>query len=316
VVVERFPDYWEPGEDGDPLPYLDEVVSRIIPDLTVATAELAARTVDVVQELPPSQYNAVTALETLAADVWHWAGLSVITGHINTLRPPFDDIRVRQALNYGINREALAQAAGFGLGVPASLNNAAGEASEGWTEEAEHMYDFDPERAKALLADAGYPDGIQTTMKSIFREPDNTAAQFVVQTWKESNINVESLLQERTTWIEDVVTNRDFDLAFSRYPLAGISPFFFRPNWSCEGSNNYESVCDPVVDDLITQGEAEVDPARRNALAQELYMHVQEQAYHFNGFRMPQVLARQANIQGIVPDWATPNLKGAWRSEV
>ena len=316
VIMEPFEDYWETGEDGKPLPYLDELVIRYIPDLTVATAELAAGTVHTVQEMPPSQYQAVRAVEHLEGELWTWIGLSIITGAINHRFPPFDDIRVRKALNFGMDRKGLAEAVLFGLGLPAALPNGAGPSAEGWSEEAEHMYDFDPDKAKALLAEAGYADGIDTSMKSIFREPDNSATQYITEMWKQSNIRCEPMPLERTVWIDEVARENEFELSFARYPLAGISPFFFRPNWTCDGSNNYGGYCDPVVDDLIAQGEGESDDAKRNEIARELYVHTMEQAHHFNGARLPHIFVRNVQAHGIVPDWSWPNMNAAWLSEV
>jgi len=315
VIMERFEEYWETGEDGKSLPYLDEVVHRYIPDLTVAAAELAAGTIHTVQEMPPSQVMAMKAVEHLEVELWDWTGLSILTGFINTRRAPFDDIRVRQALNYGMNRQGLAQVATFGLGVPASMFCAPGPGAVGWSEEAEHMYDYDPDKAKALLEEAGYADGFDTHLKGISREPDNTASQYASAVWAEAGIRCQSQALERTVWIDELIRNRDFDLGFSRYPIAGIDPFFLRNNITSDGPGNHGGVSDPVVDDLVARGEGEPDKAKRDEIARELRLHLQEQAYFFNGCRQPHVFVRNKRVGGTQADFSFPNLKAAWLSE-
>jgi len=316
TVVEKFPGYWENGEDGKPLPYLDEIVARVIPDLTVATAELAAGTLHAVQELPASQAAAVRAIKHLVTDVWDWGGMSYIVGNINMRRDKFKDIRVRQAINYGIDREGLVKATTFGLGVVAAIPFGHGKGAPGWSEEAENMYNFDPDKAKALLKDAGYPSGFDTSVKTVYREPDNTMLQFLVQQWKKAGINAAPEAMERTVWIEKVTRGTDWDLQFVRYPLPGVEPGILRPNWTCGGAVNYGAACDPVIDDLIAKNEAETDAAKRDQIARELYIYMQKQAYYFNGLRIPIVFARNRRVNGVAADWVYPDFRAAWLAEV
>ena len=316
LIVERFDDYWENGQDGGPLPYLDEIVVRFMPDLTVATAELAAKSIDSAQEMPPSQWPAIKAIQHLAWDNWPWVGFVLPTGFINTERPPWNDVRVRKALNYSIDRTGMAKAVGFDMGVPASIPFGVGSGVLGWSEEAERMYDYDPDRAKALLKEAGYPDGFDTTMDHVFREPDNTVAQFLAAKWREVGIRVSTLAAERLFWSEKVQVERDYDLAFARWTNSLIDPAVLYMMMGCGLHFNCGGICDPVIEDLMAKGSRETDQSKRHEIYRQLFLQVQENAYWFCGVRIPVNIVRNKLVQGVSAMHGIVNLRSVWISQL
>jgi peptide/nickel transport system substrate-binding protein len=313
VILERFEDYWETGEDGDSLPYLDQVVVRYVPDLTVGVAELAAGTTHAAQAVPPSQFAAVSAVDHLAWDTWSWATTTYFAGLMKSTKSPFDDVRVRKAINYAIDREGMAKVIGADT-VPAGIPMGIGPAVLGWSEEAEHYYDYDPDKAKALLKEAGYADGFDTTLKSISREPDNTIAQYAIATWEEVGIRAKYEPMEKALWVANVKEwQDDWDLAIARYP-AIVDPAAFWSNWSCGAGWNCNHVCDEKLDALMMKGQEETDPAVRDEIYRELYLHIQEQAYWFCGCRTPFNLVRNRKLKGVAANLVVPDLRAAWIS--
>jgi peptide/nickel transport system substrate-binding protein/glutathione transport system substrate-binding protein len=144
--------YWKPG-----FPYLDGINIKIINDLNTVVRAVVAGESDVGINLQAPQKVAADR----SSNVVGVAAPSLVLygAFLNYGRPPLDDLRIRQALNYGINRDEINKIAAAGLGQP----SAAVLPKEHWACDpaTQNYYSYDPEKAKKLLADAGHPDGIE-----------------------------------------------------------------------------------------------------------------------------------------------------------
>lgn len=157
IVFERFDDYWQEGK-----PYLDGVEFEIIADPTVMKAAFQTGDLDVIIELTETVASELEAFDDVAISQ---TGLPM---RLHGLFPsskdpdsPYSEVEVRQAVWHAIDREAVSHAVGLGYWEP--LNQAAVKDSWVYSPEVEG-YPYDPERAKELLAEAGYPDGFDTTI--------------------------------------------------------------------------------------------------------------------------------------------------------
>ncbi len=146
VVLKAFPDYWA-GK-----PQLDTVVFRYIPEASTRIAALQSGGVDLIDQVP------VQLLPGLQGDpnikVLTKPGLRPMGLSISTTRPPFDDVRIRQALNHAIPVETIAERVFFGFAqasdAPLAFNTSGYKSIGG--------YDYDVDKAKSLIAEAGYTD--------------------------------------------------------------------------------------------------------------------------------------------------------------
>jgi peptide/nickel transport system substrate-binding protein len=151
MTFTKNPDYWQEGK-----PYLDKIVFEIIPDATTASAALQSGEVDF-------WYQGSSALDwknfkEQGYDVInYWAGLpQALMPNTVTEDSKFQDIRLREALEYALDKPAIAQALGQGFYTP--LPQLAPESEWGYIPDLA-VRGFDREKAKQLVADAGYPDG-------------------------------------------------------------------------------------------------------------------------------------------------------------
>ena len=148
----RNDDWW--GET----PRLDRIVVKLIPDPSARTAALRSGTVDWIEGAQPDD---LASLESAGFTVtmqefdWEWAWQLFVD------RPPFDDVRVRQALNFAIDREAIASQLLADTAVP--TYQILSRASLFYDPQYD-IYDYDPEKARQLLAEAGYADGLDITV--------------------------------------------------------------------------------------------------------------------------------------------------------
>jgi peptide/nickel transport system substrate-binding protein len=213
VLLERNPGYHVTGADGKPLPYLDGVVWRYIPDPTVSLVDMRAGTLHVLEWVPTKDVASIKADPNLATYDMPWAGQVYFQVGFNVGVPPFNNALVRRAAVYGIDREGMAKALGFGIGVPhyypKFMSGALGY------DESLAKNEYDPAKVKGLLKEAGFPDGVSIELKVIAREPENTIGEFVQQMWTNVGIKTKLVSMERLSWI-DAVRAKNFQACFWR----------------------------------------------------------------------------------------------------
>ena len=172
LVFERNPDYWQAG-----LPKLDQITFEIGQEPTVALLRLQRGEVDILGDgIPPAQFLQVKADPGDASIV---EGGQLHTGYVtmNVNVPPFDDVKVRQAVNMAINKDRIVQIIN-NRAVPA--NQPLPPSMPGYAKDYEG-YPYDPEGAKKLLAEAGHPDGFETELFVYNTDPNPRIAQAIQQ---------------------------------------------------------------------------------------------------------------------------------------
>ena len=194
LVLERNPDYFLEG-----VPYLDELTFQIGVDPNVAFLRLQRGEVDVIGDgIPSARYTEVMEDAELSQLVN--TADQMQTGYItiNVNIEPFDDVRVRQALNHAINKDRIVRI----------LNNRAEPATQILPPLLESHaegfapYDYNPDRARELLAEAGLADGFATVLYAYNVAPNDRIAQAIQQDLSEVGIDVEVRAQAQSTVIE------------------------------------------------------------------------------------------------------------------
>jgi oligopeptide transport system substrate-binding protein len=173
LVLERNKDYHIAG-----VPYLDKITFEFGQDPTVALLRLQKGEVDLLGDgIPPAQFLQITS-DPKNKDLWV-AGAQMNTDYVtmNVKVKPFDNVKVRQAVNMAINKDRVIQIIN-GRAKPA--NQVLPPSLPGY-DAAFQGYAFDPAKAKALLAEAGYPEGFSTTLYSTDIDPQPRIAQAIQQ---------------------------------------------------------------------------------------------------------------------------------------
>lgn len=152
IVLEKNPDYW-----GTPAK-LDEVVFKTVPEDGSRVVLAESGEADVVVRVPPEEVQRLQALPNL--DVVETPSVRTIYIYFNTINPPFDNPLVRHALNYAVNKQAIATAIQRGTVRPSDAPLAPG--IFGYSPQT--PYTYDPAKARELLAEAGFPDGFKTIL--------------------------------------------------------------------------------------------------------------------------------------------------------
>ena len=153
VVVERFDGY------RGQLALLDRVIFRAIPDASTRFLEIRAGSIDIAGAIDPDNYE--LAEKDSSMKVMPMAPLNVGFVYINIAHEPFENLKVRQAVAHAIDKKAIVDAFYAGYGIPAK--NILPPASFGYNDDIPD-YAYDPELARELLAEAGFPNGFDTTL--------------------------------------------------------------------------------------------------------------------------------------------------------
>ena len=153
VTMGRNPDYWEMGEDGQPLPYLDAVIDRQISEDATRVLQVQAGTAQGTEEIP---YSMIASLVTDPRGVLkEYSVQQLYFLVINLVKPPFDDLKFRQALDLALDRQVFVDRATAGRTTPA--NSFLTDLDLCWNPDAKLPYDL--EKAKQLVKESKYPDG-------------------------------------------------------------------------------------------------------------------------------------------------------------
>jgi peptide/nickel transport system substrate-binding protein len=183
MVIKRNPYYWQMGVDGKPLPYLDEVDFPIIPDDATRILKLQAGEVDGAELIPYARVHELQADPNLNMELFPSTKVEFITmnvrpkltdGSTNILADP----KVRQALNYAVDKPALIKIVTFDVGKPtvSYMSSATPLVYDNGP-----AYPYDPAKAKDLLKAAGVPDGAEIHSFALAGSADETAILSTLQ---------------------------------------------------------------------------------------------------------------------------------------
>lgn len=195
VELERFDGYW------GAMPSFERLTFRIVPEASTRVAALLSGQADLVVNIPP----------LLAPQIQRAQGFSVVEGpmglgmilELNSMAPgPLQDVRVRRALNHAIDMDAIISSVLGGYAHPLE-GQLADESTFGYNPDV-RAFEYDPDLARQLLAEAGYPDGFDIVLNTPQgRYPnDRETAEAIAGQWREIGINTEVRVLEWGTFLE------------------------------------------------------------------------------------------------------------------
>jgi peptide/nickel transport system substrate-binding protein len=291
VRLERFDDYYLDGA-----PYLDAVTFRIMGDPNTRFAALQAGDVDLIgTSLAPEQYLQLDQHSDLKGT--EGTGTTEITVAMNNAREPFDDLRVRQAITHAIDKRAIVDGAMFGLGTVIGTHMSP---SEPYYVDLTGTYPYDPERARELLAEAGYPDGFEVSFE--LPEPYNIerrSGQVIAQQLAEVGIDVELSVVEWGTWIQRIFLGGDYDMTIIGHSEPRDINVYANPEY-------YYRYDNLRIAELLEEAESASSDAEEVAAYREIARTIAEDAVNVWLFSPPYLVAARSDVYGFWTDQPTP----------
>lgn len=259
IIMERHAGYYAAAAP----PAVDRVIYRIVPENASRVAALLSGDVDIVNELPASAIKQVTA--SARASVMAVDGTRTFFVALNLARKPFDDARVRRALNHAVNRRLLIDKVLGGAATP--LNGVMSPAAFAFDAELPE-YAYDPAKAKALLAEAGYAQGIDVTIdaEAAFKEQAEAVAALLRRVGVAARVQVWEGAVLTPIW-RDAAKRRDRDAYFTSWGNAALDPSdIMVPTLRTGGRGNSAGYSNARVDMLLDAAETESDADKRRSM--------------------------------------------------
>lgn len=308
LVLERNPNYWGEG------PYLHRVVFKPVPEPGTRVMMLLTGEADVITVVPPDDVRVVQAhpdcrMVFVPSLLMQYVGM-------NNLRPPFNDVRVRQAINYAIDKQEIIDyvRGGYDLIADAPI----GPRVFGYHPAG--PYDYDPERARQLLAEAGYPHGFTTTLRYNpgWRE---MAAEVIQAQLRKVGIDAKLIRMEWAAYLAFTArppAESEVDMFMLGWTTVtgdadyGLYALFHSDEWAPRSNRVFYS--NKRVDELLDRARAELDPAVRKRLYAEAIEIIWAEAPWAFLFFPTNLQAARTNVEGMV---FHPNLyvlaRTAWK---
>ena len=298
ITLEKNSAYW-----GTPA-VLNSATFKFISDPTAAFAAVMAEDVDAFAGFPAPenlpQFDADPRFQVLVGST---EGETILS--TNNKQAPFDDVRVREALAHAINRQAIIDGAMFGYGTPigthfAPHNPAYKDLTGGSA--------YDPERAKALLAEAGLADGFETTLHLPPPSYARRGGEIIAAQLAQVGIKAEIINVEWAQWLETVFRGKDFGLTIVSHTEPMDIGIYARPDYYFQYDNS-------GFQDLMTTLNGTTDPDKRMALLQEAQETIAKDYVNGYLFQLASLSVAKADLQGLwanAPTQATDLTAVSW----
>ena len=314
IVMERFDDYYGGAPDLEPVgpACVQQIVFKVIPEASTRVAALLAGEVDIIQAVPAELVD--TLSQTPGIQVKGAAGTQPKWMEMNVNMAPFDDVLVRQAMNYAVDKDLIVEAiyGGRAVALPGPLSP-----YNNFVNKSLSPYPYDPDEALALLAEAGWTDSNGDGILDKDGQPfaftidtiedwrplaEAVAAQFraigidaSVRFWEYSVVKPMLQAGERQAYLDDWG-----DSAFD--PVG-----HFEAKWhgyvegEAYGRGNFSGYNNERVNELTKLGEITADPAERQAIYDEAQQLVYDEAPAVFLILPEEAEAARADIQNWTP---------------
>jgi len=257
LVLVKNPSYWQPQK-----PKIGGIEFRIITERSIQVQGLLSGQLDIVDmydniDVPLIEKNPSIRIEKNLTSL-------VMVLAMNTKRPPLTDIRVRQAINYAIDKQKVLDIA-YGGGVPVGTFM---DPSDPVYKDFTHLYSYNPEKARQLLSEAGV--GPETVLEMPLPqnfEPHVRAGQMYQEMLQQVGLSSKIKLVDWSTWISDVYRNANFDLTVIGH-TGKLDPDSRLAGYGTE--QTYVRWVNPEAASLINQARTLPDPHKRKTLYQRV----------------------------------------------
>ena len=282
IDIVRNPTYW-----GTPAT-LDRASFRFISDPTAAFAAVMAEDVDVFVGFPAPenlpQFEADPRFQVLVGNT---EGETILA--MNNALPPFDNVLVRQAVAHAIDRQAIIDGAMYGIGTPIGTHFAPHNPDY---VDLTALSAYDPEKSRALLAEAGLPDGFTTTLKLPPPSYARRGGEIIAAQLRAVGITAEIENQEWAQWLENTFKGHDFGMTIVSHTEPMDIGIYANPKYYFQYDN-------PALQALMTTLTSTTDPAARSALLAQAQTMIAEDYVNGYLFELAVPTVARAGINGL-----------------
>jgi peptide/nickel transport system substrate-binding protein len=289
----RNPNYWLSGR-----PYLDGVNASILKDAQAMVTQLEANAVDAIKTPPLTDFGRLKDQPGYQGLAHPNAGIFFCFG-VNVLNPPMDDKRVRQALNYAIDRKRFTDTVMFGLGNPKALPWLPG--SPAYDASLDQSYAFDLDKAKSLLTEAGVTNLTIDLLLTASAE-GSSMAQIYQANLAQLGVSLNVRTLDSAVWL-DQVNNRKYNGAYwSTATRANLLPgTMLSSSKLSDPNNNNSGFKDDQYSQLVSAATTEPDPEKQKQIYQQMNQLLLDQSFFMTVSTDPPTMLVRANVHDVAP---------------
>ena len=289
IVLERFDEYW-----GTPA-YLDKVTFKIMENADSLVMSLQSGAIDLCSHLTSTQ------VAQLGGDFYVAEGtMNLVQAlYLNNAEKPFDDVRVRQALCYAVDKQGIIDLAfdGYGSPIGSSMYPTFGKYFD---ESLTNYYTKDVEKAKSLLTDAGYPNGFEMTITVPSNyQPHIDTAQVLVEQLKEIGVTAKIELVEWGTWVSDVYAGRQFQSTVVGVDASNMTARALLERFTSDYAKNFINYNNADYDALFQQALTTYDDAGQTAIYKAMEKNLTENAANVYIQDLADLVAVRQGLKGV-----------------
>ena len=284
VELVRNPDYW-----GDAVE-IERATFKFIPDPAAAVAAMLAGDADAFANFPaPESLGQFEADPRFKVVIGSTEGETILT--MNNGKEPFSDLKVRRAVAHALDRKAIIDGAMFGYGTPIGSHFAPHHPAY---VDLTDRYPYDPEKAKALLAEAGLADGFKATIKLPPPTYARRGGEIIAAQLAKVGIELEIIPVEWAQWLEQVFRGRDYDLTIVSHTEPMDIGIYGRDDYYFDYQNAAFKATLAKLDAAVEEGE-------RYKLMAEAQRQIAEDSVNGFLFQLAKHGVWNAKLQGL---WA------------
>ena len=289
VVLEKFNEYW-----GTPA-QLDKVTLKIMENADSLMMSLQSGAIDLCAHLTSTQVAQLGENFDVAEGTMNL----VQALYLNNAEKPFDDVRVRQALCYAVDKQEIIDLAfdGYGSPIGSSMYPAFGKYFD---DSLTNYYTKDVEKAKALLAEAGYPGGFDMTITVPSNyKPHMDTAEVLVQQLAQIGVNAAIEPIEWESWVSDVYAGRQFQSTVVGVDASNMTARALLERFTSDYGKNFINYNNAEYDALFRQTLTAYDDAEQTALYKQMLANLTENAANAYIQDLADLVAVRKGVEGV-----------------
>ena len=289
VVLEKFDGYW-----GTPA-QLDKVTLKIMENADSLMMSLQSGAIDLCAHLTSTQVAQLKENFNVAEGTMNL----VQAMYLNNAEKPFDDVRVRQALCYAVDKQEIIDLAfdGYGSPIGSSMYPAFGKYFD---DSLTNYYTKDVEKAKALLAEAGYPDGFDMTITVPSNyKPHMDTAEVLVQQLAQIGVNATIEPIEWESWVSDVYAGRQFQSTVVGVDASTMTARALLERFTSDYGKNFINYNNAEYDALFQQTLTAYDDAEQTAIYKQMLANLTENAANVYIQDLADLVAVRKGVEGV-----------------
>ena len=289
VVLEKFDGYW-----GTPA-QLDKVTLKIMENADSLMMSLQSGAIDLCAHLTSTQVAQLEKDFNVAEGTMNL----VQAMYLNNAVAPFDDVRVRQALCYAVDKQEIIDLAfdGYGSPIGSSMYPAFGKYFD---DSLTNYYTRDVEKAKALLAEAGYPDGFDMTITVPSNyKPHMDTAEVLAQQLAQIGVNATIEPIEWESWVSDVYAGRQFQSTVVGVDASTMTARALLERFTSDYGKNFINYNNAEYDALFQQTLTAYDDAEQTAIYKQMLANLTENAANVYIQDLADLVAVRKGVEGV-----------------